>query len=170
MSFKEIGQNVTIAERAWNADTQEIFSPDLVNLIRELHLKFERQRQELLKTRQEKQKKYDAGEVPTYLDKNSEAVAGDWKVHPIPEDLKVRRVEITGPVHDPKMVINMLSRNAQGHRADTAMLDFEDSMKPSFDNVINGYKNVIGAAIGHLVYVRAASAGKEEKNVFLKSG
>lgn len=167
MSFKEIGQNVTIAERAWNADTQEIFSPDLVNLIRELHLKFEHKRQELLKTRQEKQKKYDAGEVPTYLDKNSEAVAGDWKVHPIPEDLKVRRVEITGPVHDPKMVINMLSRNAQGHRADTAMLDFEDSMKPSFDNVINGYKNVIGAAIGHLVYVRAARANKEEKTYSL---
>lgn len=163
MSFKEIGQNVSISEKAWNANTQEIFSPDLVNLIRELHLKFEPKRQELLKARVERQARYDAGELPAYLDPNSEAVTGNWKVNEIPEDYRTRRVEITGPVNDAKMVINMLSRNSEGFRADTAMVDFEDSMKPSFDNVINGYKNVIGAAIGHLVYVKPATATSPEK-------
>lgn len=163
MSFKEIGQNVSIAEKAWNASTQEIFNPELVKLIRELHLKFEPKRQQLLNARIEKQKRYDEGELPTYLDPNSEAVTGDWKIHDIPEDFQTRRVEITGPVNDPKMVINMLSRNSEGYRADTAMLDFEDSMKPSFDNVINGYKNVVAAAIGHLVYIRPATKNSPEK-------
>lgn len=163
MSFKEIGQNVSISEKAWNANTQEIFSPDLIKLIRELHLKFEAKRQKLLKTRVEKQAQYDAGELPTFLDRSSEAVTGDWKIADIPEDYQMRRVEITGPVNDPKMVINMLSRNSEGFRADTAMVDFEDSMKPSFDNVINGYKNVIGAAIGHLVYVKPATKTTPEK-------
>ena len=163
MSFKEIGQNVSISEKAWCASTQEIFSPDLVNLIRELHLKFEPKRKELLKNREEAQERFDLGEVPTYMDKNSEAASGNWRIQNIPVDYQTRRVEITGPVNDTKMVINMLSRNSDGHRADTAMLDFEDSMKPSFDNVINGYKNVIGAAIGHLVYVKAGTKKSPEK-------
>ena len=163
MSFKEIGQNVTISEKAWNASTQEIFSPDLVALIRELHLKFEGKRQNLLKERVSRQEAWDNGEIPSYLDKNSEAVTGNWRITDIPEDYQTRRVEITGPVNDPKMVINMLSRNSEGFRADTAMVDFEDSMKPSFDNVLDGYKNVIGAAIGHLVYVKPATKKSPEK-------
>ena len=157
MSFKEIGQNVSISEKAWNASTQEIFSPDLIGLIRELHLKFEPRRIQLLKEREERQANWDAGELPTYLDKNSEAIKGNWRIQNIPEDYQTRRVEITGPVNDAKMVINMLSRNSEGFRADTAMLDFEDSMKPSFENVINGYKNVLGAAIGHLSYTKPAT-------------
>src|SRR5690606_3466493 len=73
----------------------------------------------------------------------------------IPSELMCRRVEITGPVNSAKMVINMLSRNDQGARADMAMLDFEDSMKPSFPNVLAGYHNVIGAVSGELSYVTA---------------
>ena len=78
------------------------------------------------------------------------ALSGGWKVAPVPADLRVRRVEITGPVNSAKMVINMLGRNADNVRADTAMLDFEDSMKPSWRNVIDGVHNVIGAAEGTL--------------------
>lgn len=163
MSFKEIGQNVSISEKAWNASTQEIFSSDLIQLIRELHLKFEPRRIQLLKNRVERQEKWDNGELPTYLDKNSEAVTSNWKIKDIPADYQTRRVEITGPVNDAKMVINMLSRNSDGYRADTAMLDFEDSMKPSFDNVINGYKNVLGAAIGHLNYTKPATKNSPAK-------
>jgi malate synthase len=50
------------------------------------------------------------------------------------------------------MVIQMLGRNEFGVRADTAMLDFEDSMKPDFQNVLNGYRNVIGAVNGSLTF------------------
>jgi malate synthase len=58
------------------------------------------------------------------------------------------------------MVINMLSRNSEGYRADCAMLDFEDSMKPSWANVIDGIHNVIGACRGDLSYTDPKS-GKE---------
>lgn len=164
MSLTEINPDVRISEKAWwNSETQEIFCPEIIKLVTHLHREFNGRRLELLDNRKELAAKWNAGEVPTYLPKDSEAVTGDWKVCQIPEDYRVRRVEITGPVNDPKMVINMLSRNSDGFRADTAMVDFEDSMKPSFPNVINGYKNVIGAASGHLRYVKAATATSPEK-------
>lgn len=164
MSLTKINPDVRISEKAWwNSETQEIFCPEIIKLVTHLHREFNGRRLELLDNRKELAAKWNAGEVPTYLPKDSEAVTGDWKVCQIPEDYRVRRVEITGPVNDPKMVINMLSRNSDGFRADTAMVDFEDSMKPSFPNVINGYKNVIGAASGHLRYVKAATATSPEK-------
>ena len=55
---------------------------------------------------------------------------------PIPKDLQDRRVEITGPV-DRKMVINALNSGAK-----TFMTDFEDSMSPTWNNVINGQINL----------------------------
>ena len=50
------------------------------------------------------------------------------------------------------MVINMLSRNGSGDRADTAMLDFEDSMKPSWKNVVDGLQNILDVANGNLSF------------------
>ncbi|MFQ5349534.1 MAG: malate synthase A, partial [Thermoanaerobaculia bacterium] len=81
----------------------------------------------------------------------------------LPPDLLQRRVEITGPINDTKMVINMLSRNAAGDRADAAMLDFEDSMMPSWANVLDGLANLRGAADGSLRFVKPATGGQPEK-------
>ncbi len=142
--------------------TSEYFDKKTTELLQKLHTKFETRRQELLALRKERQNKWDQEELPGYLDQNTEMVQGNWKVAPIPEDLLCRRVEITGPVNDPKMVINMLNRTADGHRADTAMLDFEDSMMPSWSNVLNGYKNIYGAVRGNLEYIKPG-ANKQYK-------
>ena len=85
------------------------------------------------------------------------AATGGWRR--CPTTCCKRRVEITGPINDTKMVINMLSRTADGHRADAAMLDFEDSMKPSWANVLQGMENLIGAADGSLSFVKPAADG-----------
>ncbi len=130
----------------------ELFPDELTQLISGLHQQFELERQNLLQAREERQTDYDQGALPDFLDRNSEAVKGNWKVGALPPELMCRRVEITGPVNSTKMVINMLNRNDNGARADMAMLDFEDSMKPSFANVIHGYQNVIGAVSGNLTY------------------
>lgn len=153
MAFRPIDHGVSISDAAWNSTTQEIFTSEFTELLGNLHRKFGKQRKHLLELRKERQARWDRGELPGY-DTKSIAVTTDWRVASIPTDLQKRRVEITGPVNDPKMVINMLSRNSEGHRADTAMLDFEDSMKPSFNNVIDGIKNVIAASTGHLSYSR----------------
>jgi malate synthase len=143
-----IHERVTFPQSFWK-EHQELFPAELLDILVDLHQKFEPRRQELLKARKARQENYDRGELPSFLDRSSEAVTGDWRISPLPSELLCRRVEITGPVNSLKMVINMLSRN-EGVRADMAMLDFEDSMKPSFQNVLDGYKNVIGAVEGDL--------------------
>lgn len=148
---KALSESVQIHTGAWTEKAAAILTPEVLSILTDLHRRFEPHRQALLATRRAKLKAYDAGARPTYnFDADSKALSGDWKVATIPQDLQTRRVEITGPVNSAKMVIQMLSRNAEGGRADTAMLDFEDSMKPSWANVVDGVHNVIGAAKGDL--------------------
>lgn len=138
----------------------EIFTFDFQSKLLEIHLEFEAGRQWLLSKRAERQKKYDRGEVPTF-ETDHPGKNSNWMVGPLPADLLDRRVEITGPVSSAKMVINMLSENQDGEMALTAMLDFEDSMAPTWENVINGYKNIIGVANQNLTAVQIQN-GKEK--------
>ena len=130
----------------------DIFPKPLLDLLAKLHRRFEPQRVQLLFDRHKRQEEYNDGKLPEYLDPNSVAASSSWKINPIPPELTCRRVEITGPVNSVKMVIGMLNRTESGDRADMAMLDFEDSMRPTFSNVLEGYKNVIGAVSGDLQY------------------
>lgn len=148
----ELAPGVAASVIPSDAGSPRLLSPALVELLARLHREFDGRRRELLADRKRRQANVDAGELPHYEPQDSEAVRGDWKVAPIPADLRVRRVEITGPVNNAKMVINMLTRNSAHVRADTAMLDFEDSMKPTWRNVTDGLRNVIGAVNGTLTF------------------
>ena len=148
----ELGNGLAVRQGAWAENVAELFSADFSQFLLTLHRELEDERRALLAGRAERQARYDAGDVPEYEPDDSVAAAGDWRVAPIPPDLQKRRVEITGPINSTKMVINMLSRNQEGFRADTAMLDFEDSMKPSWRNVIAGVHNLIGAVQGTLEF------------------
>jgi malate synthase len=57
----------------------------------------------------------------------------------------------------------MLSRTEGGDRADAAMLDFEDSMKPSWDNVVAGIENLTRAVDGTLSFSKPGRAGEPAK-------
>ncbi|HSD76263.1 MAG TPA: malate synthase A, partial [Solirubrobacteraceae bacterium] len=70
----------------------------------------------------------------------------DWTVAPLPHDILDRRVEITGPV-DRKMIINALNSGARGF-----MADFEDSLSPTWDNVVDGQANLIDAIDGTIAF------------------
>lgn len=140
---------------------RRLLTPEALALVARLHRALEGERQRLLEQRGERQARYDGGALPSFLpdDEHLEA-RGDWFIAPLPPDLLRRRVEITGPVNDARMVINMLSRNEEGVRADAAMLDFEDSMKPSWANVVAGVENVIAAAEGTLSAVKRGPSGE----------
>src|SRR5262249_32076033 len=56
-----------------------------------------------------------------------------------PDDLRDRRVEITGPV-DRKMIINALNSGAS-----VFMADFEDANSPTWANVVGGQANLMDA-------------------------
>ena len=114
----------------------EILTPEALALVARLARAFEPRRQALLAARVERAKRLDAGERPDFLAETAAIRAGDWKIAPIPEALKCRRVEITGPV-ERKMVINALNSGA-----DSYMTDFEDSNTPNWFNQIDGQINL----------------------------
>ncbi|HUF90250.1 MAG TPA: malate synthase A [Gemmatimonadota bacterium] len=152
---------IEVREEARTERAAQVLDAAALELVARLHARLEPERRELLGAREARQREYDAGAVPEYLPM-SEA-SGDWRVAPLPADLLTRRVEVTGPVSDPKMVINMLSRTEGGDRADAAMLDFEDSMKPSWENVVRGIENLTRAVDGTLVFSKPGRASEPAK-------
>ena len=120
----------------------EILTPEALAFVAELHRRFEPRRRELMQKREERQQRLDAGELPDFLPETAEIRAGDWKISPLPDALKDRRVEITGPV-DRKMIINALNSGAK-----MFMADFEDASSPTWDNCVQGQINLRDAVRG----------------------
>jgi malate synthase len=114
---------------------QDILTPEALALVAGLQRALNGRRQELLAERQARQEAFSAGELPGFLEETREIRDGDWQVAVLPEALQDRRVEITGPV-ERKMMINALNSGAK-----VFMADFEDSLTPSWDNVVQGQIN-----------------------------
>ena len=114
----------------------EILAPAALTLIAKLHRRFEGRRQELLAQRAARQREFDAGTLPDFLRETRAIREAAWTIAPQPADLLDRRVEITGPT-DRKMVINALNCGAS-----TFMADFEDANCPTWDNMVDGQRNL----------------------------
>ncbi|MEO5595614.1 MAG: malate synthase A [Lysobacteraceae bacterium] len=111
-----------------------------------MHRQFEPERQRRLAARQQRQARFDAGELPDFRIDTHAIRTGDWHVAELPNALRNRRVEITGPV-DPKMVINALNSGANCY-----MADFEDSTSPTWDNLLAGQRALRDAVAGTLAF------------------
>ena len=115
----------------------EILTRDALAFLAELHRRFDGKRRELLAARVERQKRFDAGELPEFPIETKHIRDDDsWRVAPIPADLTDRRVEITGPV-DRKMIVNALNSGATHY-----MADFEDANSPTWANNLEGQINL----------------------------
>src|SRR5581483_4168417 len=121
----------------WGPRYEEVLNEGTLAFLAGLHRKFDPSRQRLLKRREERQARLDAGELPDFLPETKHVREAEWKVAPIPQDLLDRRVEITGPT-DRKMVVNALNSGAR-----VFMADFEDANSPSWANQIEGQINLI---------------------------
>jgi malate synthase len=117
----------------------EILTADALAFVAELQRRFDPTRQELLRRRTERQARLDAGELPDFLPETRGVRDGDWQVAPVPEGLRDRRVEITGPV-ERKMMINALNSGAR-----CFMADFEDANSPTWTNCVDGHANLVDA-------------------------
>ncbi|MBK8783903.1 MAG: malate synthase A [Anaerolineales bacterium] len=115
---------------------QDVLTPEAIAFVEQLEREFGSRRHELLQKRVERQKAFDNGAMPVFLEETASIRAGDWQVGSIPNDLQDRRVEITGPP-ERKMAINALNSGAK-----IFMADFEDSNAPSWENLIQGHLNL----------------------------
>ncbi|GGL60157.1 malate synthase A [Sporolactobacillus putidus] len=114
-----------------------ILTQEALRFIDRLERTFGQRRIELLNKRNARQKDFDRGERPDFLEETRKIREGNWQIAPLPKDLLDRRVEITGPASDRKMVINALNSGAKFF-----MADLEDAMSPSWDNVIQAQINL----------------------------
>jgi malate synthase len=117
----------------------EVLTPEALEFVAGLHRAFNGRRRELLTARGQRRERLASGERMDFLAETREVREGDWQVAPPPPELRDRRVEITGPV-DRKMVINALNSGARGF-----MADFEDSLSPTWANVVEGHVNLTDA-------------------------
>src|SRR5262245_29368726 len=124
------------------AGFETVLTREALDFISTLARRFTPRVQELLAAREKRQQELDAGRLPDFLAETHKIRESDWRVAPIPKDLLDRRVEITGPT-DRKMIINALNSGAK-----VFMADCEDSLAPSWDNIVRGQINLRDAVLG----------------------
>ena len=90
----------------------EILSEQALAFITALADEFSPRVAQLLELRDQRQQDIDGGRMPDFLPETRDIRESDWKVCSIPDDLKDRRVEITGPT-ERKMIINALNSGAK---------------------------------------------------------
>jgi len=134
---------------------EEVFSVEAIVFVSDLVRTFLWRIEDILEQRRIQQKLFDCGKLPHFLDATKSIRESEWKVATIPNDLQDRRVEITGPV-ERKMIINALNSGAN-----VFMADFEDSLSPTWDNVVQGQVNLMGAVRHTISFTN--EAGKEYK-------
>jgi malate synthase len=138
-------------------DEAGALTPDALDLVVALQREFGERREELLLARAAREAQLLAGDLPDFLEETRSVREGDWRVEPVPADLQDRRVEITGPAGDRKMVINAFNSGAKIY-----MADFEDANSPTWENVVGGQLNLTDAI------ERTISVETPEKSYALK--
>jgi malate synthase len=115
---------------------EDILSPAALDFVADLTRRFGDRVTALLDARAARQRELDRGALPDFLPETREIREAQWHVTTVPTDLQDRRVEITGPT-DRKMIINALNSGAK-----VFMADCEDSLTPTWDNVVQGQINL----------------------------
>ena len=125
----------------------DVLTPEALAFVADLVHHFYPRLKLLLKAREARQARFDAGELPDFRLDTRSIRESDWRVGEIPADLMDRRVEITGPV-ERKMIINALNSGAK-----VFMADFEDSLAPTWSNVVEGQANLQDAVRGTIGFI-----------------
>ena len=113
-----------------------ILTEDALAFVQQLTARFGDDVENILKARETRQMAIDNGELPDFLAETKAIRDADWQVCSAPPDLRDRRVEITGPPNR-KMIIKALNSGAR-----VFMADCEDSLSPTWENVVQGQINL----------------------------
>jgi malate synthase len=140
------GDSALVVRGKMEHEDSKILTSDALAFVADLERAFGPVRRRLMAARVERQKEFDGGALPNFCWKTLHLRQADWRVKCIPQDLRDRRVEITGPV-ERKMIINALNSGAK-----VFMADFEDSCAPTWRNIMDGQRNLRDAIDGSIDY------------------
>jgi malate synthase len=80
------------------------------------------------------------------------AASGDWKVPPVPDDLRKPGIEISGPCSITSMFINALNPGPEGERAEGDLDDDEDSAGHRLVDTVRACQNRVAAVSRELAF------------------
>jgi malate synthase len=101
------------------------------------------------------------GALPSHPPRSA-ATTGDWKVPPVPDDLRKPGIEISGPCSITSMFINALNPGPEGERAEGDLDDDEDSGGHRLIDTVRSAHNRV-AAVQRELYFRDAERNREYK-------
>src|SRR5262245_57505313 len=130
----------------------QLFTPDFCSYLCAMHDEFtprvhalRRQRDAVLR------RALEQGTLPG-PQPASLATTGDWKVPPVPDDLKRPGIEISGPCSITSMFINALNPGPEGERAEGDLDDDEDSAGHRLVDTVRACHNRLAAVSRELAY------------------
>jgi malate synthase len=129
-----------------------LFTPEFVGYLVALHDRFQA-RVLALRTRRAEmladalERRRPPGPAP-----RSEANAGDWRVPPVPDELRRPGIEISGPCSITSMFINALNPGPEGERAEGDLDDDEDSGGHRLIDSVRAAHNRLAAVNRELQY------------------
>ncbi|MFH1652238.1 MAG: hypothetical protein ABID87_09105 [Chloroflexota bacterium] len=134
------------------AGASELFSPQFQAFLAFLYDRFTPRIKELRARRAEVLRRaLEQGIMPAHPTV-TEINTGDWRVPPVPEELRKPGIEISGPVGVTGMFINALNPGPEGTRAEGDLDDDEDSAGYHFRDTVQAAHNRLGAVKRTLTY------------------
>lgn len=114
----------------------EILTTQALEFVAGLQRAFGARRDELLARRVQRREEAARTGRLDFLEETRSIRESEWQVAGAPEDIRDRRVEITGPT-DRKMAVNALNSGAR-----VWLADLEDANTPHWSNVVSGQVNL----------------------------
>src|SRR6266542_3803951 len=133
----------------------KLFSPDFNDYLVALHDGLGARVHDLLATRAAMLKAAHAGQRPGPRPP-SVATTGDWRVPPVPDELRKPGIEISGPCSITSMFINALNPGPEGERAEGDLDDDEDSAGHRLVDTVRSAHNRLAAVNGELAFTDTA--------------
>ena len=123
----------------------ELFTPAFADYLAALHDRFDARLGRLRARRAEMLADTLRRGRPPAAPAPSEATRGDWRVAPVPADLRKPGIEISGPCSITSMFINALNPGPEGERAEGDLDDDEDSGGHRLVDTVRAAHNRLGA-------------------------
>lgn len=122
-----------------------LLSAECLRFVGALASRFGGEVADVLAARADAAMRRDDGQLPDFLAESADIRNDDWVVAPPPPFLEDRRVEITAPAERKKAIIALNSE------AKVYMADFEDSLTPTWENIMRGQLAMRDAASGDCI-------------------
>jgi malate synthase len=130
----------------------QLFTPEFTDYLVALHDRLGARVHELIARRAAMLQRAHEGTRPGPLP-SSVATRGDWRVPPVPEDLRRPGIEISGPCSITSMFINALNPGPEGERAEGDLDDDEDSGGHRLVDTVRAAHNRLAAVHRELHFV-----------------